>query len=561
MTRHADTARRRPAPSRAGLRRMAVVAAVVVALVGSAWVAGLKPLVFTSGSMAPTIDSGSLAVAATVDARSVDAGDVVSVANAAGERVTHRAVAVEQRATGAQLVLQGDANAQVDPEPYAVTEVDRVLFSIPHVGAVVEVVDGPLGIALLLGAGVLLARRPAARGRRDVRSWSRPARAVSVGTLVACGALVVGAVPTAAYWTDSVVAGSGTIGAATPPTPTGPTCVNTGTSNVSAGWTSVGQRYRYQLTLNRIDTGAQVGAPVTVPAVATGTVTSIVTPTTFAGVAATGQVGFNLQVRAQPVASSTWSSPAALSIPISFTSASTIVRCGADVSTTVDITALGTDSGAVTNDYVTNAASNTLRGTGEPGATVRITRGGLQVATATVATNGTWTSSSFTLTDGLQTLTATATDLAGNTATDTQVVRLDTVAPAITITAPVPNTAYATSAALNQLLATACGGRAACGSVSDAGSGLPTSALTFRLERTRVLSANDCLNAAGWGTCTAASTRAATVAGSAWSIPNAAVDTYEPPLLGLTSRSYSLVVSSTDVAGNVAIMTYTYSHR
>lgn len=101
-----------------------------------------------------------------------------------------------------------------------------------------------------------------------------------------------------------------------------------------------------------------------------------------------------------------------------------------DVTTSVAISALGTDAGSSGSDFITNAAGNTLTGTSEAGASIVIQRGGTQIATATANGSGNWISSSFALNEGLQNLDVTATDAYANTATATQSnVRLDTVAP------------------------------------------------------------------------------------------------------------------------------------
>lgn len=101
-----------------------------------------------------------------------------------------------------------------------------------------------------------------------------------------------------------------------------------------------------------------------------------------------------------------------------------------DVTTSVAISALGTDTGSSGSDFITNAASNTLTGTSEAGASIVVKRGGIQIATATASGSGNWTSSSFTLAEGLQDLVVTGTDAYANTATATASnVRLDTVAP------------------------------------------------------------------------------------------------------------------------------------
>ncbi len=407
----------------------------MVVLGAAGWASGMKPLVFTSGSMSPTITTGSLALARTVDPADLGVGDVASIARGDGERVTHRVVATAPRGSETALVLRGDANSTNDPEPYVVSEAQHVLVSVPGVGRVVAHLDGVAGIVLVSVAGIgLLAmlRRPGRRAhRRPLASSGQPIAAFSIGSMIVCGALVAGSVPTAAYWTDTVVAGSGAVTAAGPsPTPGNGVCSDAG-SNIMTSWTSVGQRYRYQLTLHRFDNDAQVGAAIFSPAVTSTTAAAQITPTTFspAAVAATGQLNFRIRVRALPVASTTWLSPASLAIPIRYTADRNAVRCGIDGDTVVTIDSLLADTGSSSTDFVTNVAANTLRGTGEPGATISVRRGGSQIGTATVTPGGTW-SAVVTLTEGLAAISAVATDPSGNTATASRNIRLDTVKPA-----------------------------------------------------------------------------------------------------------------------------------
>ena len=144
------------------------------------------------------------------------------------------------------------------------------------------------------------------------------------------------------------------------------------------------------------------------------------------------------QLRVQPhLASTGWY---AATLAVNFTwSSTTGWGCGLDTSTQVAIASIAADSGTSATDLITNVAANTVRGTGEPGATVVLTRAGTQVGTATVAADGTW-SVPVTLTEGAATYTATATAQAGNTATASHDIRLDTVAPVVTQAAPCTTT-------------------------------------------------------------------------------------------------------------------------
>jgi signal peptidase len=115
---------------------------------------GIKPLVFRSGSMSPEISTGALAFAKTVPATELAVGDVVSVYNDQGVRITHRVDNLEL--TGGEEVvatLKGDANNAPDRLPYTIMEADRVFFHIGGLGYIVAWLSSPL--ATFLGGGLV----------------------------------------------------------------------------------------------------------------------------------------------------------------------------------------------------------------------------------------------------------------------------------------------------------------------------------------------------------------------------------------------------------------------
>lgn len=169
-----------PRRTRRSVRELALnvgaVAGVLCILAAVASLAfGITPLIFRSGSMAPQIPTGSLALARSVPAGDLRVGDVVSVDDAAGTRITHRIAAVETSDDTAVLTLQGDANRVVDPAPYTVTQADRVLMSVPLLGYPAAWLTSKTAVfcgGLLAGALLMLAfgphRRPESAGiRRD----------------------------------------------------------------------------------------------------------------------------------------------------------------------------------------------------------------------------------------------------------------------------------------------------------------------------------------------------------------------------------------------------------
>ncbi|HWJ65644.1 MAG TPA: Ig-like domain-containing protein [Nocardioides sp.] len=81
---------------------------------------------------------------------------------------------------------------------------------------------------------------------------------------------------------------------------------------------------------------------------------------------------------------------------------------------------------------VTGDSTPTISGTGEPGATVEVVVDGVVIGTTTVAVDGTWSLTPTTpLADGPHTVTATQTDLGGNTSpADSNTFTVDTTVPA-----------------------------------------------------------------------------------------------------------------------------------
>lgn len=131
----------------------------VLSIAGAVAVIGLgySLLIFRSGSMGPEIPTGSLAVARTVEAADLRVGDVVSVDTAAGARVTHRIVQIDDSGSTVSLTLKGDANQAPDDETYAISSTPRVVGSVPVLGYVVARVLSPLGILAVGAIGVVLA--------------------------------------------------------------------------------------------------------------------------------------------------------------------------------------------------------------------------------------------------------------------------------------------------------------------------------------------------------------------------------------------------------------------
>ena len=122
---------------------------------------GLQMLIFQTGSMAPTMPTGTAAIAQPITAEQINVGDVVMVERQGLLPVTHRVVSAKPDPAvdgGVILVLKGDDNEVNDPSPYHVTEAVRVVFPIPGLGTVIGLSREPvfLGLTTMFVGGLVL---------------------------------------------------------------------------------------------------------------------------------------------------------------------------------------------------------------------------------------------------------------------------------------------------------------------------------------------------------------------------------------------------------------------
>jgi signal peptidase I len=131
---------------------------LLAAIAAQIW--GLSIILFSTGSMSPTIPAGSAALVQRIPASEVKVGDVVTVERRDALPVTHRVTSVAQAngsATAYVITMRGDANSADDANPYQVTEVRRVLYSVPGVAVAINRLRSPLVIGgATVVAGVLV---------------------------------------------------------------------------------------------------------------------------------------------------------------------------------------------------------------------------------------------------------------------------------------------------------------------------------------------------------------------------------------------------------------------
>jgi len=149
--------------------------ACILWLVASTFL-GLQMIFFQTGSMAPTMPTGTAAIGQPITGEQINEGDVVMVERQGKLPVTHRVISVDPDPAvegGVILVLKGDDNQVNDPSPYHVSEAVRVVFPIPGLGTVIETARTPLflGLTTLFVAGLVLwAFWPASKPKHTAQS-------------------------------------------------------------------------------------------------------------------------------------------------------------------------------------------------------------------------------------------------------------------------------------------------------------------------------------------------------------------------------------------------------
>jgi signal peptidase I len=135
---------------------MAAATVVVLALVATTVGPRLLPyqaLVVRSGSMSPTIPTGSIVFYRQRDASKVKVGDVIVFAKPGqpNEKVTHRVYQIGSSPTGRYFVTKGDANAA--PDDWRVPALGTgwiAAFHVPAAGYALADLQSQLGRLLLL---------------------------------------------------------------------------------------------------------------------------------------------------------------------------------------------------------------------------------------------------------------------------------------------------------------------------------------------------------------------------------------------------------------------------
>jgi signal peptidase len=121
-------------------------------LLGTAWLFGWKFQPVLTGSMAPTMPPGSLAVVQPADPSRIAVGTMIVFEDPLerGRQVAHRVIQVVP-GSPLRYSTKGDANVRPDPMPVPITSVSGVVgWTIPGLGTIISTMAGVPAILLLV---------------------------------------------------------------------------------------------------------------------------------------------------------------------------------------------------------------------------------------------------------------------------------------------------------------------------------------------------------------------------------------------------------------------------
>jgi signal peptidase len=121
-------------------------------LLGTAWLFGWKFQPVQTGSMAPAMPAGSLAIVQPVDPTRIGPGQLIVFSDPQDRArlVAHRIVRVLP-GEPVRYETRGDANTASDPFPVPVTDIRGIVgWSVPGLGGFIGTVSGAPAVALLV---------------------------------------------------------------------------------------------------------------------------------------------------------------------------------------------------------------------------------------------------------------------------------------------------------------------------------------------------------------------------------------------------------------------------
>lgn len=125
----------------------------------AAYIWGYSIILFSTGSMSPTIPAGSAALVQRIPAGQIRVGDVVTVDRQDALPITHRVTSIVPGSGSSKtyiITMKGDANQIEDVSPYQVSEVRRVVFAVPGVARPIDRLHEPWLLAVLTAIAAVL---------------------------------------------------------------------------------------------------------------------------------------------------------------------------------------------------------------------------------------------------------------------------------------------------------------------------------------------------------------------------------------------------------------------
>ncbi len=132
--------------------------AVMVSLAVIPMFLGFRPFVIMSGSMEPTISTGSVAITRPVSSQDLQVGDVIAF-NPHPDSVMpiiHRIIKIEERQGTRYYTTRGDANSGDDTEMALPPTGLQVMGAVPVIGYAVFYAAQPTGTVLLVFVPIVL---------------------------------------------------------------------------------------------------------------------------------------------------------------------------------------------------------------------------------------------------------------------------------------------------------------------------------------------------------------------------------------------------------------------
>lgn len=142
------------------LTLLAIFGVVCIAAVIAAWVFGINIMMFRTGSMAPEIPAGSVALVREIPAAEAEVGDVITVERPGQLPVTHRVISNEPDPEGGPedrlIEMKGDNNPNPDSVDYHVSEVQLLFWSQPEWGHVFSRMADPVTLGAVTMVAALI---------------------------------------------------------------------------------------------------------------------------------------------------------------------------------------------------------------------------------------------------------------------------------------------------------------------------------------------------------------------------------------------------------------------